>query len=211
MVLCTNTMSPCGRRHPLPLRSGGETWGPVSPDNVHESGASPGGQSGSPIVAADGPAGWAISKKRPGHGPSPRFLCPTRPRFIFRGLLDRPLPQPTSGTGAPPRPPRCFRAPRCGAPSVRPGSGGSWDTMTESSRAAARNLLKTRTPPGRAAGVGPRPPSNVCGCPQVPSSPAPNGRREVRPSTQLVGALFAYAENLGDVNDSKERPLRHSP
>jgi hypothetical protein len=35
------------------LRSGGETWGPVSPDNVHETGVSPGGQSGSPIVAAD--------------------------------------------------------------------------------------------------------------------------------------------------------------
>jgi hypothetical protein len=35
------------------LRSGGETWGPVSPDNVHETGVSPGGQSGSPIVAAE--------------------------------------------------------------------------------------------------------------------------------------------------------------
>jgi hypothetical protein len=33
--------------------SGGETWGPVSPENIHESGASPGGQSGSPIVAAE--------------------------------------------------------------------------------------------------------------------------------------------------------------
>jgi hypothetical protein len=35
------------------LRSGGETWGPVSPDNVHETGVSPGGRSGSPIVAAE--------------------------------------------------------------------------------------------------------------------------------------------------------------
>ncbi len=35
------------------LRSGSETWGPVSPDNVHETGVSPGGQSGSPIVAAE--------------------------------------------------------------------------------------------------------------------------------------------------------------
>jgi hypothetical protein len=35
------------------LRSGGETWGPVSPDNVQETGVSPGGQSGSPIVAAE--------------------------------------------------------------------------------------------------------------------------------------------------------------
>jgi hypothetical protein len=35
------------------LRSGGETWGPVSPDNVQKTGVSPGGQSGSPIVAAE--------------------------------------------------------------------------------------------------------------------------------------------------------------
>jgi hypothetical protein len=35
----------------------GEPLGSVSPDNVHETGASPGGQSGSRIVAADGPAG----------------------------------------------------------------------------------------------------------------------------------------------------------
>jgi hypothetical protein len=35
------------------LRPGCETWGPVSPDNVHEAGVSPGGQSGSPIVAAE--------------------------------------------------------------------------------------------------------------------------------------------------------------
>jgi hypothetical protein len=31
------------------LRSGGKTWGPVSPDNVHETGVPPGGWSGSPI------------------------------------------------------------------------------------------------------------------------------------------------------------------
>jgi hypothetical protein len=35
------------------LRSGGETWGPVSPDNVHETGVSLNGQSGFPIVAAE--------------------------------------------------------------------------------------------------------------------------------------------------------------
>ena len=35
------------------LRSGGETWGPVSPGNVQKTGVSPGGQSGSPIVAAE--------------------------------------------------------------------------------------------------------------------------------------------------------------
>jgi hypothetical protein len=47
--------------------------------------------------------------------------------------------------------------------------------------------------------------------PEVASGPSVSGRREVRLTAQLVGALFAYAENLGDVNDSKERPLRHSP
>jgi len=36
------------------LRSGSETWGPVSPDNVHETGVSPGGRSGSPIDAPGG-------------------------------------------------------------------------------------------------------------------------------------------------------------
>jgi hypothetical protein len=35
------------------MRSGGETWGPVSPDNVQETGVSPGGRSGSPIVTAE--------------------------------------------------------------------------------------------------------------------------------------------------------------
>jgi hypothetical protein len=35
------------------LRSRGETWGPVSPENVQETGVSPGGRSGSDIVAAE--------------------------------------------------------------------------------------------------------------------------------------------------------------
>jgi len=35
------------------LLSGGETWGPVSPHNVQETGVSLDGQSGSPIVAAE--------------------------------------------------------------------------------------------------------------------------------------------------------------
>jgi hypothetical protein len=41
---------------------------------------------------------------------------------------------------------------------------------------AAKNLLRARTPPGCAAGVGPRPPSNVCGRPQVPANPAVDRR-----------------------------------
>jgi hypothetical protein len=35
------------------LRSEGETWGPVSPDNVQETGVSPGGRSGARMVAGE--------------------------------------------------------------------------------------------------------------------------------------------------------------
>jgi len=49
----------------------------------------------------------------------------------------------------------------------------------------------------------------VCGCPQIPSSPAVDRRREVWLTAQLVGALFAHAEHLGNLNDSKELPSRH--
>jgi hypothetical protein len=35
------------------LRSGGETWGPVSPDNVHETGVSPPVDGLDPLVAAE--------------------------------------------------------------------------------------------------------------------------------------------------------------
>jgi hypothetical protein len=73
-----------------------------------------------------------------------------------------------------------------------------------------RRLL-TLPPSRRAALIGPRPPSNVCGRPQIPSSPAVDRRREVRLTAHLVGALFAHAEDLGDLNDSKELPSRHSP
>jgi hypothetical protein len=60
------------------LRSGGETWGPVSPDNVHETGVSPGGRSDPPSR----PPRWSRSselEEGPGHGPDPRFLCPSGP------------------------------------------------------------------------------------------------------------------------------------
>jgi len=36
-------------------------------------------------------------------------------------------------------------------------------------------------------------------------------RREVRPPPELVGPLLAHAEDLGDLNDSKEIPARRSP
>jgi hypothetical protein len=36
-------------------------------------------------------------------------------------------------------------------------------------------------------------------------------RREVRPPPELVGSLLADAEDLSDLNDSKELPTRHSP
>jgi hypothetical protein len=41
----------------------------------------------------------------------------------------------------------------------------------------------------------------------------PSGRpaREVELTAQLVGALFAQVDYLGDLNDSKELPARHSP
>ena len=43
------------------------------------------------------------------------------------------------------------------------------------------------------------------------TTPATNRRREVRLTGQLVAALFTHAEDLGDLNDSKESPARHSP
>src|SRR6266545_2065957 len=58
------------------LRSGSETWGPVSPDNVHETGVSPGGQSGSPMVAADAEQVERTRGKTWSRARS-RFLCPT--------------------------------------------------------------------------------------------------------------------------------------
>jgi hypothetical protein len=59
-----------------PPPSGDERWGPVWPDNVQETGVSPGGQPGSPIMAADAQQVRQL-EERPGHGPDPRFLCPT--------------------------------------------------------------------------------------------------------------------------------------
>jgi hypothetical protein len=73
-----------------------------------------------------------------------------------------------------------------------------------------KNLQRAWTPPGRAACVGLRPPSNVCCRPQIPSSPAVDRCREVRVKAQLVGALLAHAEDLRELNDSKELPPRHS-
>jgi hypothetical protein len=65
-----------------------------------------------------------------------------------------------------------------------------------------KNLLRARTPPGRPAGVGPHPPANVRRSPEVAPGPSVDRRREVRLTAQLVGALFAHAEKLGDLNDS---------
>ena len=67
-----------------------------------------------------------------------------------------------------------------------------------------------RTPPRGVALVCSRPPPNVCGRPQIPSSPAVDRRREVRLTAELVCTLFAHPEDLGDVNDSEELPPRHS-
>jgi hypothetical protein len=48
----------------------------VSPDNVHETGVSPGGQSRSPSWPRRRRRSSQL-EQRPGHGPDPRFLCPT--------------------------------------------------------------------------------------------------------------------------------------
>src|SRR6266511_5752299 len=56
---------PWGLPHDLiaPPPSGDEPWGPVWPDNVQETGVSPGGRSGSPHRGRRGQAGRANSKK----------------------------------------------------------------------------------------------------------------------------------------------------
>jgi hypothetical protein len=69
--------------------SGDGTWAPVSPDNVQETGVSPGGQSRSPIVAAE-PSKLIELEERAGHGTDPRFLCPTGDRRDHEGHNLRP-------------------------------------------------------------------------------------------------------------------------
>ena len=80
-----------------------------------------------------------------------------------------------------------------------------------SARAAAEEPPKSADPTGSPPGVGARLPSNIARGPQIPSSPTVDRRREIRLMAQLVGSLFAHAEDLGDINDSKELPPRHSP
>jgi ribosomal protein L13E len=58
------------------LRSGGETWGPVSPDNVQQTGVSLDGQVGSPIVAAEAQQVEQLEEDLV-TGPDPMFLCPS--------------------------------------------------------------------------------------------------------------------------------------
>jgi len=65
------------------LRSGGETWGPVSPDNVHETVVSPGRQSGPPIAAVESRAGRINWKKEMVTDPIPRFVP-----YTVSGMLE---------------------------------------------------------------------------------------------------------------------------
>jgi hypothetical protein len=58
------------------LRSRAETWGAVWPDNVHETGVSPGGWPGIPSWPRKRNRSSELDE-RPDHGPDPRFLCPT--------------------------------------------------------------------------------------------------------------------------------------
>jgi hypothetical protein len=76
---------------------------------------------------------------------------------------------------------------------------------------APSQRLLTLPPPRRSADVGLRPPSNVCGCPEMAPRPAGDRRREVWLTPKLVRTLFAHAVDLGDVDDSKELPPRHTP
>jgi hypothetical protein len=58
---------------------------PVSPDNVHETGVSLDGQSGSPIVAAEAQQVEQLEEDLV-TGPDPRFLCPSPPRTSRTGF-----------------------------------------------------------------------------------------------------------------------------
>ena len=60
-------------------------------ENVHETGVSPGGRSGSPQSWPPRRSRSSELEEGPGHGPDPRFLCPT-------GLADRRRPPGRSGT-----------------------------------------------------------------------------------------------------------------
>jgi hypothetical protein len=75
---------------------------------------------------------------------------------------------------------------------------------------SGKNLLRARTPPGR-AGVRSRLPASFSGRPQIPSGPAIDWMGETRLTAQLIVALFAYAKDLSDLNESKELLPRHSP
>jgi hypothetical protein len=69
---------------------------------------------------------------------------------------------------------------------------------------------RPRAPAGRSAMERPRPAPNI-GCrPQVPSSPTIDRDWEIRPPPELLGPLLAHADNLSDLNDSKELPPPHS-
>jgi hypothetical protein len=67
------------------LRSGGETWGPVWPDNVQKTGVSPGGQSGSPSWPPRRSRSSEL-EERPGHGSDPRF-CALQACFLPHGAF----------------------------------------------------------------------------------------------------------------------------
>ena len=74
---------------------------------------------------------------------------------------------------------------------------------------SARGVL-TLPPPRCAASVGPRPSANVRRSPEIASGPAVDRDREVWLTAELVSSLFAHAEHLGDLNDSKELSSPHN-
>jgi hypothetical protein len=88
------------------LRSGGETWGPVSPDNVHETGVLPIGESGSTIVAAEAEQVERTRRKNWSRARSEVFVPHRLPdKLVDLDLLSEPPPSRgrTSPTTVPPR------------------------------------------------------------------------------------------------------------
>jgi hypothetical protein len=68
------------------------TWLSFSPDNVHETGVSPGGQSGSPVVAAEAEEVERL-EERPGQASDPRCAIQAYPPVVPAAypLLVRPV------------------------------------------------------------------------------------------------------------------------
>jgi len=99
------------------LRSRGETWGPVSPDNVHKTGVSPGGRSGSPSWPPEAEQAER-TRRKPWSRARSRFLCPTGPatrnRRAHRGKARLRLADWSDRRNSPASHPRIAPEPKSG-------------------------------------------------------------------------------------------------